>query len=72
MTKETKNKVDQCFDALLAMDLKDRENEWLLFIDGDYVYSDKDEATVLEHAARKYPRGMPCLIKVPSELSHAI
>ena len=71
MTKEEKNKVDQCFDALLAMDLEDREDEWILFIDGEHVFSDKDEATVLKYAASHYPHSMPCLIRVPSKQPHA-
>ena len=71
MANEGKNKVDQCFDALLAMDLRDREDEWMLFIDGEHVFSDKDEATVLDCAAVHYPRSMPCLVRVPSKLPYA-
>lgn len=67
MTREEKNRVDECFDALSTVNSQNyRENEWVLLIDGGAVYHNKSEGKVLDYAEKNYPDEIPCLVKVPT------
>ena len=66
MRKREMNKMDRCFDALSTLDLGRYEGQWLLLINGECVYSNRDEERVLEYAHERHPDEVPCLVRVPT------
>jgi len=66
MPRERRNRTDVCFDAIRSIDLDGMEDQWLLLIRGETVFSHSNEGIVLEYAREHYPDDVPCLLKVPS------
>ena len=66
MRKQEMNKMDRCFDALSTLDLGMYEGQWLLLINGECVYSNRDEERVLKYAHERHPDEVPCLVRVPT------
>ena len=71
MVRDVGNRVDACFDTLYSMDLGGYKDQWVLLINGEFIFSHHDERTVLEYAEENYPNSLPCLVKVPSEISYS-